>query len=30
MVGLYPNTAVRWVRAASGDWMSYAATKAQQ
>ena len=25
LLGIHPNTAVRWVRAAGGDWTSYAA-----
>lgn len=27
MLGLHPNTAVRWVRAAAGDWNAYAAER---
>ena len=29
MFGLTPKTAVRWVRAAAGDWNAYAAHRAQ-
>jgi integrase len=28
-LGLYPNTAVRWVKAAAGDWNAYAAARAR-
>lgn len=30
LIGLYPNTAVRWVQAARGDWAAYAAAKAKR
>lgn len=30
LIGLYPNTAVRWVQAARGDWTAYAAAKAKR
>lgn len=30
LIGLYPNTAARWVQAARGDWAAYAAAKAQR
>jgi hypothetical protein len=28
-LGLYPNTAVRWVKAAAGDWNAYAAVRSR-
>lgn len=30
LLGIHPNTAVRWVRAAGGDWTSYAAQLVKQ
>ncbi|MEW6474300.1 MAG: hypothetical protein AB1679_18770 [Actinomycetota bacterium] len=30
LLGLHPNTAVRWVQNARGDWAAYAAAKAQR
>jgi hypothetical protein len=30
MIGLFKNTAVRWVHAAGGDWTTYAADKARE
>lgn len=29
MIGLFPNTAVRWVQAAGGDWTTYVAERAR-
>lgn len=29
LLGMHPNTAVRWVRAAGGDWAGYAAARAR-
>jgi hypothetical protein len=29
LLGMYPNTAVRWVQAAGGEWASYAAVRAR-
>lgn len=30
LLGMYPNTAVRWVQAAGGEWANYAAIRARQ
>lgn len=30
LLGVHPNTAVRWVQAAQGDWTAYAAAKAKR
>ena len=30
MLNLHPNTAVRWVKAAGGDWTGYAAQRARE
>lgn len=30
LLNLHPNTAVRWVKAAGGDWTSYAASRLRE